>query len=67
MSAGRPENLKIRSVKLSWQFDTGGVNFQIYPKSENLNFFLVLHVHHHRSFHIYYTKDLINQSMIVEQ
>ena len=36
-----------------------GVHHQFYlGKSENLNFFLVLHVHHHRSFHIYYMKDL---------
>ena len=44
----------------------GGVHRQFYPgKSENLNFFLVLRVHHHRSFRIYYTKDLIiNKSLL---
>ena len=43
----------------------GGVHHQFYlGKSENLNFFLVLRVHHHRSFRIYYTKDLMTQRTI---
>ena len=40
VSAGRPENLKIRSVKLSTLIP-GGVNLKIYPgKSENCLCFL---------------------------
>ena len=36
-----------------------GIHHQFYlGKSENLNFFIVLCVHHHRSFCIYYMKDL---------
>ena len=57
---GNIEQQRVPSV--IWQFQTGaGGQHQFYlGKSENLNFSPVLHVHHHRSFCIYYTKDLIN-------
>ena len=45
----------------------GGQSSDLPPrgKSENLNFLLVLRGHHHRSFRIYYTKDLIMDLMMM--
>ena len=42
VQAGRPENLKIRSVKLSCKFDTGGVHLPLVSVSLYMHWYFLI-------------------------